>query len=151
MLCSRTWNNMINKIHERTLRLILNDHTSNTDTLLQNNNDTCNHHRNIQTLMAEIYKIKNNLNPPVMDFIFERRNNTYNLRNFQEFAMKRKRTVKMGLETLKYRSLQLWSILPENLKQINSPVQLKESIRKWDCIDCPCRLCKLYLPNIGFL
>ena len=142
---------MINKIHERTLRLILNDHTSNTDTLLQNNNDTCNHHRNIQTLMAEIYKIKNNLNPPVMDFIFERRNNTYNLRNFQEFAMKRKRTVKMGLETLKYRSLQLWSILPENLKQINSPVQLKESIRKWDCIDCPCRLCKLYLPNIGFL
>ena len=142
---------MINKIHERTLRLILNDHTSNTDTLLQNNNDTCNHHRNIQTLMAEIYKIKNNLNPPVMDFIFERRNNTYNLRNFQEFAMKRKRTVKMGLETLKYRSPQLWSILPENLKQINSPVQLKESIRKWDCIDCPCRLCKLYLPNIGFL
>ena len=142
---------MINKIHERTLRLILNDHISNTDTLLQNNNDTCNHHRNIQTLMAEIYKIKNNLNPPVMDFIFERRNNTYNLRNFQEFAMKRKRTVKMGLETLKYRSPQLWSILPENLKQINSPVQLKESIRKWDCIDCPCRLCKLYLPNIGFL
>ena len=142
---------MISKIHERTLRLILNDHTSNTDTLLQNNNDTCNHHRNIQTLMAEIYKIKNNLNPPVMDFIFERRNNTYNLRNFQEFAMKRKRTVKMGLETLKYRSPQLWSILPENLKQINSPVQLKESIRKWDCIDCPCRLCKLYLPNIGFL
>ena len=142
---------MINKIHERTLRLILNDHTSNTDTLLQNNNDTCNHHRNIQTLMAEIYKIKNNLNPPVMDFIFERRNNTYNLRNFQEFAMKRKRTVKMGLETLKYRSPQLWSILPENLKQINSPVQLKESFRKWDCIDCPCRLCKLYLPNIGFL
>ena len=142
---------MINKIHERTLRLILNDHTSNTDILLQNNNDTCNHHRNIQTLMAEIYKIKNNLNPPVMDFIFERRNNTYNLRNFQEFAMKRKRTVKMGLETLKYRSPQLWSILPENLKQINSPVQLKESIRKWDCIDCPCRLCKLYLPNIGFL
>ena len=142
---------MINKIHERTLRLILNDHTSNTDTLLQNNNDTCNHHRNIQTLMAEIYKIKNNLNPPVMDFIFERRNNTYNLRNFQEFAMKRKRTVKMGLETLKYRSPQLWSILPENLKQINAPVQLKESIRKWDCIDCPCRLCKLYLPNIGFL
>ena len=142
---------MINKIHERTLRLILNDHTSNTDTLLQNNNDTCNHHRNIQTLMAEIYKIKNNLNPPVMDFIFERRNNTYNLKNFQEFAMKRKRTVKMGLETLKYRSPQLWSILPENLKQINSPVQLKESIRKWDCIDCPCRLCKLYLPNIGFL
>ena len=80
--------------------------------------------------MVAIYKIKNNLNPPIMDFMFERRNNTYNLRNFQEFATKRKRTIKVGLETLSYRSPQLWSILPENLRQINSPVQFKESARK---------------------
>ena len=66
MFSSRTSNDMINKIHERALRLIPNDHTSDFDTLLQNSNDTCNHHRNIETLMAEIYKIKNNLNPPVM-------------------------------------------------------------------------------------
>ena len=148
MFYSRTLNDMINKIHERAaLRLILNDHTSDFDTLLQNNNDTCNHHRNIQTLMIEIYKMKNNLNPPIMDNIFERRNNTYN----QEFATKKKRTVKMGLETLNHRSLQLWSILPENLRQINSLVQFKESVKKWIFMDFPCRLCKLYLPNIGFL
>ena len=91
--------------------------------------------------MTEIYKMKNNLNPPIMDNMLERRNSTYNLTNFQEFATKRKRTVKMGLETLNYRSPQLWSILPENLRQINSLVQFKESVRKWDCIDCSCRLC----------
>ena len=151
MFCSRTSNNMINKIHERALRLILNDHTSDFDALLQNNNDTCNHHRNIQTLAVEIYKIKNNLNHPIMDFMFERRNDTYNLRNFQEFATKRKRTVKMDLETLNYKSPQLWSILPENLRQINLLVQFKESVGKWDCIDRPWRLCKLYLTNIGLL
>ena len=119
MFCFRTSNNMINKIHEQTLRLILNDHAGDFDTLLENNNDTCNHHRNIQTLMVEIYKIKNNLNPPIMDFLFERRNNTYNLGNFQEFATKRKITVKMGLETLNYRSPQLCSVFPENVRQIN--------------------------------
>ena len=151
MFCSRTSNNMINKIHERALRLILNDHTSDFDTLLQINSDTCNRHRNIQTLMIEIYKLKNNLNLPIMDFMFERRDNTYNLRNFQEFGTKRKRTVKMGLETLNCRSPQLRSILPENLRQIDTLVQIKESVKKWVCIDCPCRLCKLYLQNIGFL
>ena len=57
--------------------------------------------------MVEIHKINNNLNPPIMDFMSERKNNTYNLRNFQEFATKRKRSVKMGLETLNYRSPQL--------------------------------------------
>ena len=58
-------------------------------------------------MVVEIYEIKNNLNPLVMDFIFERRNNTYNLRNYQEFPKKRKRTVKIGLKTLNYRSPQL--------------------------------------------
>ena len=121
------------------------------DTLLQNNNDTCSHHRNIQTLMVEIYKINNNLNPLIMDFMFERRNNAYNLRDFHEFATKRKRTVKMGPDTLNYRSPQLWLILPESVRQMNSLAQFKECVRKWNCIDCPSRLCKLYLPNIGFL
>ena len=46
----------------------------------------------------------------------------------------------MGLEALNYKSPQLWSILPENLRQINWLVQFKESVRKWDCIDCPYRL-----------
>ena len=122
-----------------------------TNTLLLNNNDTCNHHRDIHTLMVEIYNIKNILNPPIMGFMFERRNNAYNCRNFQGFATKRKITVKMGLEMLNYKSPQLWSILPENLRQINSLVQFNESGGKWDCIECSCRLCKLYSPNIGFL
>ena len=48
---------MINKIHEPALRLILNDleEQSDFDTMSQNNNVTCNHHINIQTLMVEIY------------------------------------------------------------------------------------------------
>ena len=48
--------------------------------------------------MVETYKIKNNLNPTIMDFMSGRRNNRYNLGNFREFATKRKRTVKMSLE-----------------------------------------------------
>ena len=86
-----------------------------------------------------------------MDFMFERTNNMCNLRNFQEFAMKSKRTVKMDLETLNYRSLQLWSILSENVRQINSLVQFKGSVRKLDCTECPSRLCKLYLSKLRFL
>ena len=151
MFCARTSNNIINKIHERTLVLILNDHISDFDIGLQNNNYTSNHHRNIQTPLVDIYKIKNILNLPIVNFMFERRNSTYNPRNFQEFATKGKRTVKVGLETLNHRHPQLWSILPENLRQINLIVQFNKGVRKWDCIDCPCRLCKLFLPNIVFL
>ena len=47
--------------------------------------------------MIEIYKVKNNLNPSIMGFVFNRRNNKYNFRNFSEFG-KRKRSVKMVLK-----------------------------------------------------
>ena len=48
-------------------------------------------------MMVEIYRIKNNLNRQIMDFMFERRNNMYKFGNIHEFATKRKRTVKIRL------------------------------------------------------
>ena len=111
MFCLRKMKNMINKLHERSLRIILNDYSNDFNILLENNNDICNHHRNIQTLLTEVFKMKNGLAPPIRDLI-----NTYNLKNFQEFATKRKRTVWYGLETFSYRHPQLWSFLPESLK-----------------------------------
>ena len=36
-----------------------------------------------------IYEMKNKLNSPIMDFMFEKRNNMCNFRNFQEFATKK--------------------------------------------------------------
>ena len=105
---------MINKVHEIALRVFLGDELSDFENLLQNNKDICNHHKNIQSLMIEMFKIKNELTSPIMNSMFERRNESYNLRNFQEFLTERKRTVHYGLETLSYWSLQLCSVLPEN-------------------------------------
>ena len=66
MFCFRQTNNMINKLHE---------------TALKSNDISC-HHRNIQMLMIELYKIKNELAPPIMDSMLNRRNITYNFRVF---------------------------------------------------------------------
>ena len=55
-------------------------------------------------LMIELYKIKNELAPPIIDSMLNRRKITYNFRNLQEFQSGRKRTVFNGLETLSYRA-----------------------------------------------
>ena len=123
--------------------MLLNDYESNFKKLLHINNDVCNHHRNIQTLLIKIFKIKKRKN--------KGKNNTYNIRNFQGFETERKRTLYFGLETIRYRSPQLWSLLPEHTRQLNSLDQFKRSVRQWVCNTCPCRLCKLYLQNVGFL
>ena len=45
---------MINKIHERAFRIVLNDHINDFETMLRNINDITIHHRNIQTLIVVI-------------------------------------------------------------------------------------------------
>ena len=150
MFCSRTSNNMINKVHERTLRVRLNDQESDFETLLQNNNDVCNHHRNFQTLLIKIFKIKKDFAPPIIGSILKGRNSTYNVRNFQKFETGRKRTLYFGSETISYRSPQLWSLLLEHMRQLNSIDQFKRSIRQCVCSTCPCRLCKVFLQNVRF-
>ena len=73
---------MINKVHERALRvllMLLNDHGTDFETLSQINNDVRNHHRTIQTLLIEIFKFKKDFAPPIMGYILKRRNNTYNV------------------------------------------------------------------------
>ena len=92
---------------------MLNDHKSDFETLLQNNS-VSNHHRNIQTLLIEIFKIKKGFAPPIMGSTLKGRNNTCIVRNFQEFETERKRTVYFGLKTITYRSPQLWFPLPKH-------------------------------------
>ena len=74
MFCYRQANNIINKLHERALRIVLNDHISDFEELLHKSSEMSSHHRNIQMLMTELYKIKDELAPPIMDSMLNRRN-----------------------------------------------------------------------------
>ena len=49
--------------------------------------------------MIEMFRNKNKLTPPIMDSMFERRNGSYNLRNFQEFLTERERIIHYDSET----------------------------------------------------
>ena len=58
---------MINKLHERALRVVLGDDLSYLESLFQNNINIYSHHKNIQSLIIEMFKIKNELAPPFMN------------------------------------------------------------------------------------
>ena len=157
MFYSRTSNNMINKVYES---IFLGEYyLSDFESLLQSNKGICSHHKNIQGLMIEMFNIKNELALPIMDSVFERRNESYNLCNFQEFLSERKRTVHYGLkklsyrwsfETLSYRCPQLCSLLLENIKEVESLEIFKRKVKNCICDNSPWRLCKPYLQNIRF-
>ena len=85
MFCSRRSNNLINNINKIALRATFDDHTSNFTQRLEMKRESTTHQRNIQALMTEICKFTNNLCSPIIDDMFQFRENSYNLRNFQVF------------------------------------------------------------------
>ena len=70
MFHSRKLNNRINHIHERALRLVYKDYTSSFDELLLRDNSFRIHHRSLQKLAIEIFKVKLGLAPKIMKNVF---------------------------------------------------------------------------------
>ena len=70
MFHSRALNNRINRLHERALRLVYKDTHLTFEELLRNDNSFCIHHRNLQKLATEMYKVRNNLYPTLMKHVF---------------------------------------------------------------------------------
>ena len=74
------YHNLINRIHERDLRIAYNDYTSDFDNLLSRDDAVTIHQRNIQALAIEIHKTLNNLNPIFMKEIFSLNEHKYSTR-----------------------------------------------------------------------
>ena len=106
--------------------------------------------KNIQTLTTEVLKVVNNIGPPIMKNFFDFRENRYSIRKFQEMRQQKVRTIRYGLETALYRDPQLWSFLPADLKSLPNVNLFKSKTKHWECTECPCKLCKIYLKNIGY-
>ena len=64
--------------------------------------------------MIELFKIKYDVAPTIMDSVLNRRIICYNL---QKFKAEGKRAGFYGLEIISHRTPQLWTFLPEDFKQ----------------------------------
>ena len=97
---SRTLNNKINKLHERALRLVFNDRQSTFEELLNIDKSVTIHHRNLQVLATELYKVRHRLAPELINDIFKKRNVTYNFRKNSTFETRNIKSVYYGSETI---------------------------------------------------
>ena len=61
------------------------------------------------------------------------------------------KSVHKGLESLNYLAPKILELLPLEMKETETFLQFKAKIKKWNRENCPCRLCKVYMQNIGFI
>ena len=104
-----------------------------------------------KTLATEMYKILNVLSPDIMQDIFEIKSNYYNTRDAPAFSSRNIKTVRYGLKTISYMAPKIWNLVPKEMKQVTTLNEFKAKIKIWKLENCPCRLCRTYLPQIGFI
>ena len=115
--------------------------------LLEKDNSFTIHERNLQ---IEMYKVKNNLTPTLVQELFIQ-GNLQNLQNEKDWEIPKVRTVNNGIETIRYRGPKTWDLVPNEIKTSKSLSEFKIKIKAWKPQGCTCRLCKLYICNLGFL
>ena len=151
MFCSREASNKINKLHERALRIVYQDDILNFEELLEKDNSFSIHHQNIQTLAIEMYKVHYGLSENSLYNIFENSRSSYNLRFQRDLDIPSVSTKSYSKNSRKYFGPIIWNSISTRLRNIENLTEFKKEIRKWKIDKCPCRLCKNYIGNVGFL
>ena len=152
MFNSRALNNKINRLYERCLRIIYNDNTSSFTDLLEIDNLVSVHHRNIQVLANELWKFVNGLSPKLVNNCFKLNNMTvYYTRNKSTFYSRpvhsltwHRVTRPLGIENLE-------TCAKTYKKPFNAHSFQKRHFKQWQPHVCPCRLCRTYIYQVGFV
>ena len=103
MCCNRSLSNKIDRLHERSLRIVNSDKASDFSELLEKDCSVSIHHQNIQQLAIEMFKVSKCLCPEIVKRLFQLRYDIpYNLRQRSQFHIPPVRTVFSGTESIKY-------------------------------------------------
>ena len=151
MFHGRLLNRKINQLHKHSLRIVYKNSISSFHELLQKDHSFTIHHRNIQSLAIELYKIKENLSNEIMSSIFPSRLITYNLQTQSDFFRNSVNGSKYSLNSIRFFASKVWQTVPVELKHLKSLEDFKNKIRRWEPDGCDCKLCKDFVSNLGYV
>ena len=97
--------------------------------LLEKDSSVSIHIRNLQVLVTEIFKARNNLSPSIVKNIFKRTEPAYSLRRETIFGSRKIQTQRQGMESLTYLGPKIWSQVSNEIKESASLAVLKNKIK----------------------
>ena len=140
MNCSNESMRKIERIQERSLRLLYNDYESDYDSLLHKAEIPRMEIKRLRTLAIEVFKTLNDLNPTYMKEIFVKNRQYSNYPNNLNTHMHT--GVTYGEKSLSYLAPKIWNSLPEHFKLDRSFSSFKKLIKTWTWdFKCGCSAC----------
>ena len=130
MFHSRGLNYKINRIHERALGITHKNKSSTFQELLEKDSSVPIHHRNIQKLAVEIYKVLHGFSPPILNDIFAPVSRPYNFRRNDKLQRRRVNSGRHGTESISFLGPKIWDLVPSDIKLSQSLSIFKRKIKK---------------------
>ena len=140
MYCSKTANNLINKIHKRRLRVIYEMDDANFEDLLIKDISWTIHQNNIHTLLIEMYKSLNHISAPIIQEFFDLKVAPYKIRNKNMLRLPKTNASRYGTEALRFKGSIIWKTAPNQYKNLNSLDKFKQKIKMRKPTTCTCKL-----------
>ncbi len=117
LFCSESANKDIKRTNKRASRVLYRDFDASFDQLLARAGSITVHQKNLQSLMIEIYKTMNHLNPSYIWEFFVKKDIPYNLRTKELCRLPSAKSHRYGLNSLSFRGSLLWNALNDELKR----------------------------------
>ena len=115
---SRSLNNKVSHIHERALCIVYQDFQSSFSALLVRDNSFTIHQKNLQLLAIEIFKVKMNISPEIMNEIFDfSKNYAYKLRCGNCLSRSNIHSKYFGIESIVNIAAKIWNKIPNEIKE----------------------------------
>ena len=117
MLHRRQNNNKIRHSHERYLRLIHNDEMSSYEELLEKDGSVSINHKNILSVVIEMFQIKHGQSPEIVRDICTQTTQHYIFRQTRDFRIRSVKSVYHGSKNISYFGPKIWEIVPAKIKK----------------------------------
>jgi hypothetical protein len=141
--CSKSSSKNMEKIQERALRFLLNDHTSNYNELLQKSGYNTLHLNRLRSIALDVFKCVNSLNPTFLNQLFTMKESERNLRDPSILYVPRFNKIQYGKKSFSYYGAHLWNLLPNETKMCCDLNTFKTMLRSWEGPACSCSICTM--------
>ena len=128
MFHGRKTNYKINRLQERALRLIYNDHISSFKELLSKDGTFTIHEQNIHSLAIEMFKVLIDLSTPDFSELFQLNESLYGLRSNgpQKLCIPNINSVRFGKGSIQYFGPVIWNSLSAQIRNANTLSSFKK-------------------------
>ena len=86
-----------------------------------------------------------------MSELFKLKETKYNFRNGSVLVSSNMKTTTYGINSVTQLAPKIWELVPEEIKISKSLNIFKHKIKVWTPGNCHCTLCKLCVPNLGYV